>query len=92
MDEKDKRIQELEEEVRLLREELDAIKRLLGLRSNTSSKPPSSDGLRKKPARQSLCEKGKNPSGGQVGHKGSTLSQVKTPDALIVHSPETCAH
>lgn len=92
MDEKDKRIRELEEEVRLLREELAAIKRLLGLKSDTSSKPPSSDGLRKKPAPQSLREKGKKPSGGQVGHKGSTLRQVEAPDALIVHAPETCAH
>jgi transposase len=92
MDEKDKRIQELEEEVRLLRDELATIKRLLGLKSDTSSKPPSSDGLRKKPSPHSLREKGKNPSGGQFGHKGSTLARVETPDALIVHSPETCAH
>lgn len=57
MDIKDKIIKELRaeilmlrEEIRLLREELAELKRRLGLDSQTSSKPPSSDGLKKRQA------------------------------------------
>lgn len=59
MDIKDKIIEELRAEIlllreenRLLREELAELKRRLGLDSQTSSKPPSSDGLKKKPVRR----------------------------------------
>jgi len=59
MDIKDKIIEELRaenlmlrEEIRLLREELAILKRRLGLDSQTSSKPPSSDGLKKKIGRR----------------------------------------
>lgn len=97
MDEKDKKIQELtevirllEEESRFLKERVAQLERRLGLDSETSSKPPSSDGLRKKPRPMSLRSKGKNPSGGQIGHKGSTLYQVEAPDFLEIHSPEIC--
>lgn len=47
--------------------------------SSNSSKPPSSDGLKKaKP--KSRRERGKRKSGGQAGHKGETLKMVDTPD------------
>lgn len=59
MDIKDKIIEELRAEIfllreenRLLREELAELKRRLGLDSQTSSKPPSSDGLKKKTGRR----------------------------------------
>lgn len=91
MDDKDHIIQKLEDKVRLLTEELDVLKRLLGLNSTTSSKPPSSDGLRKKPTPKSLRQKGVKPSGGQKGHKGATLQQVAHPDAVETHAPATCA-
>jgi transposase len=57
----------------------------LAKNSQTSSKPPSSDGLQKKPAPKSLRETGKRQSGGQKGHKGETLEMVSDPDHIEVH-------
>lgn len=68
------------------------LERQLGLNSGNSGKPPSSDGLKKKPARiSSLRERSGNKTGGQKGHPGKTLSRVETPDATIDHFPETCS-
>ena len=67
------------------------LERQLGLNSGNSGKPPSSDGLKKKPARvSSLRERSGKKTGGQKGHPGKTLSRTETPDATIDHFPETC--
>ena len=47
----------------------------LGLNSNNSSKPPSSDLNRKK-----IKKSGKRKQGGQEGHNGVTLKKVASPD------------
>jgi len=66
------------------------LERRLGLDSGNSSKPPSSDGLAKKARVLSLRESSGRPSGGQVGHKGETLSMVLAPDIVIEHRAESC--
>src|ERR1700686_3831087 len=68
------------------------LERQLGLNSGNSGKPPSSDGLKKKPCRvRSLRERSGKKPGGQKGHPGKTLSRVETPDDITDHFPETCS-
>jgi transposase len=63
--------------------------------SHNSSKPPSSDGLRKPPLApmpQSLRKPSGKKPGGQKGHQGSTLMTVENPDHIVAHRPEYCIH
>jgi len=86
-EEKDQKIAELERENKALREKIAELERRLGINSETSSKPPSSDGLKAKKRTKSLREKGKRKSGGQKGHLGQTLEQVEKADHIINHQP-----
>ncbi len=79
-------------QIRALQARVAELERMLKLDSSNSSKPPSSDGLKKKPRTSSLRRKGSKKSGGQKGHKGKTLRQVKNPDHIIAHKPHPCAH
>src|SRR5215469_6996895 len=75
-----------------LEQEVDELKRQLGLNSKNSGKPPASDGLKKPPRVRSLRGKSEKPSGGQPGHKGETLRQVDNPDIIKKHTVRNCAH
>ena len=66
------------------------LERRLGLNSTNSSKPPSSDGLKKATRTKSLRNTNSKKFGGQVGHKGDTLRQTDTPDITYNYAPESC--
>jgi transposase len=68
-----------------------ALRAKLAVNSHNSSKPPSTDGLSRKPHPKSLRESTGRSSGGQAGHEGHTLRLVDTPDAVAVHMPPCCA-
>ena len=86
-------IEALKAENALLRQRIAELERRLGLDSGNSSKPPSSDGLGKKPRiAGSLRGKSGKVSGGQKGHRGDTLRRTETPDIIRQHTAANCAH
>lgn len=93
------RITELEAENAQQREQIAAlVERVRDLEarlakdSHNSSKPPSSDGLKRQlPKMRSLRRRSGKKPGGQLGHRGETLRLVATPDAVVEHRPAVCA-
>src|ERR1035441_1288041 len=86
-------IAELRQENVVLKQEVADLRRRLGKDSNNSSKPPSSDGLGKKPRiAGSLRGSSDKRSGGQIGHKGDTLRRTDKPDIIRRHNASSCAH
>jgi transposase len=63
----------------------------LGQDSNNSNRPPSSDGLRKRPRPARPREQGARDPGKQPGAPGAYLAQVPDPDEIMVHAPARCA-
>jgi transposase len=84
---KDQRIAELEGLLMsgLLR--IEELERRLAKDSHNSSKPPSSDGFKRKGKKRRLSGKA---TGGQAGHMGHTLERVETPNQVVVHRPSQC--
>ncbi len=88
-------IKSLLEENKLLREENESLKsriRILESQiskdSHNSSKPPSSDGFKKKIYNNR--KSGSKPVGGQKGNKGETLKMVEVPDKVEIHKVSQC--
>jgi transposase len=71
-------------------ERIGELERQLGSDSHNSSKPPSSDGLRKKPAPKSLRPRTGRKPGRAKGDPGGQLEQVADPDAIVDHYPAAC--
>jgi transposase len=78
----------LREQVWALLERVQDLEARLAKDSHNSSKPPSSDGLKRKT--KSLRQKSGKKAGGQLGHRGETLHLVATPDEVIEHRPTHC--
>lgn len=84
---KEQRIEELEGLLVSALLRIEELERRLAKDSHNSSKPPSSDGFKRKGKKRPSSRK---PTGGQAGHRGQTLERVETPDQVIVHRPQQC--
>ena len=83
------KIEDLQNELIALQQVIVDLQGRLALHSTNSSKPPSSDGLRKpKPPSKPLRKAGQKPSGEQKRHSGSTLCQGAEPAHVMRHLPQ----
>ncbi|MDP3002871.1 MAG: IS66 family transposase [Bacteroidales bacterium] len=93
---KDNRIAELEQEVKMLKAIIFELMERLARYENpknsrNSSIPPSKDENRPFKSKSLREVSGKKP-GGQPGHEGKTLEMVSVPDEIVVHNPLFCKH
>ena len=77
-----KDINSLQDTISSLQATIKELQRQLGLNSQNSSKPPSTDGF-KKPRTKSLRQSSGKKVGGQKAHKGSCQKIPHEPDSLL---------
>lgn len=78
------------QQIKQLADRLQRAEGQLAKDSHNSSKPPSSDGPRRKS--RSQRHRREKPTGGRPGHTGHTLMQAASPDEVVRHRPLVCAH
>ena len=83
------RVDFLEAENKELRDEVQELRGKLAKNSKNSSKPPSSDGL-KKPKPKSLRKPSGKKPGGQQEHSGTRLEIVDQSDRSVLHPVNAC--
>ncbi len=81
---------ELRQQVQALTVRVAELEARLKQDSHNSHQPPSSDGPAKLPPRRSQRRRRGKKSGGQPGHPGATLVQVKQPDTVVPHAASAC--
>jgi transposase len=81
-------IEILSKENKHLTERVKSLESQVNKNSNNSSKPPSSDGFKKK-TKSLRTKSGKTP-GGQKGHEGATLGLSDNPDEIVTHTVDKC--
>src|SRR6266705_3367567 len=81
-------IQHHGEQMSSLSEQLKALQDRLAKDSHNSHLPPASDRFVRTP--KSLRKPSEKPSGGQPGHRGSSLQFSATPDEIILQQVERC--
>lgn len=81
-------IRYLESRIQQLETRVHELEAKLSKDSSNSSKPPSSDGLKRKP--KSLRGRSGKKPGGQKGRVGKGLAQVNNPDIIVTHMPTSC--
>jgi transposase len=69
---------------------VEELERQRALDSHNSSKPPSTDPPGSRPSPKSLRQPSGKKSGGQPGHRGSTLRMSESPKHIVRHTPERC--
>jgi len=90
LDNQSKRIDELEQENKKLREILDKTNRKeVPKNSRNSNRPPSKD-IEKPKRTITRKKKSKNKPGGQKGHKGHYLEMSKNPNKTFKYYPDKC--
>jgi transposase len=82
-------IESLKQQIVVLEEKIVHLEHRLGLNSNNSSKPPSSDGLGKKNTIPK-SQIGKKAKARKKRSKPTRLKQVSSPDLIISYEPGSC--
>lgn len=85
----EEQVDQLKKQVNFLMARVQALEGQVAKNSSNSSKPPTSDGLKKKRT-YSLRGRSGKPSGGQKGHPDKSLTPSVNPDHIVMHSVDLC--